>query len=401
MTTSTLATPGATPASQRRTRGWVIGVSAVLLLVVIATYLIGRAGSSTRPYDPDNPGPGGLQAIAQVLQDQGVDVQVTRGVSNADDRAPSNATVLVVGTEYLSPQSGADVVRYAQDASMLVVLDPGPNLREALDVPIDVGFTATSTPISPECDLDLWAPGERISSASGLLTVDAGNEGAAVTTCLPPSPGYNLGGARSGYLVQIAAEGSRPPLRIAAIGDALVNGTITEQANAATGLRLLGSTDTLIWVVPGIGDAGEQPPSGLFDVLPPPVLPSMVLIVLSLVMLSLVAGRRFGRVATEPLPVIIHAIETTASRGRLYQDAKDRSRALASLQLAARRSIAVRLGLPSSATPEEVVAATAVATGGHTDELHHLLTDTTAVNDETLVRTARDLRALEDGISTL
>jgi hypothetical protein len=109
-------------------------------------------------------------------------------------------------------------------------------------------------------------------------------------------------------------------------------------------------------------------------------------------------GRRLGPVVTEPLPAVVRSVETTQSRSRMYQRAADRERALASLQLAARRRLSGRLGLPATARPDEVVQATAQATGRHTGELYRLLVDATAPDDETLVRIAREVRSLEEGM---
>jgi len=378
---------------------WALWVSVVLALMLIVTFIAGRSGASGAPLDPDNPGPDGMQALAQVLSDQGVDVQVVRGVSSLPEESAQGATVMVSTTDFLSQDSGDDLLDYASAATSLVVLSPADNLREVIDVDVDTRSTTTPTAMSPECENTLWQAGDKVTDGDTLLEVDSTLERDEATICLPPSPGYNAGGARSGYLVEVDNTGAAPTT-LAGLGASLTNANITNEANAATGLRLLGSNDRLIWVIPSIRDAGELPPTGLFDVLPAPLLPSIVLLLVALGVWALVRGRRLGPVTTEPLPVIIRAIETTASRGRLYREARDRPRALASLQLATRRRLASRLGLAATASPELVVTAVAGATGRHTDEINRLLVDTNVDDDDTLVQIARDLHSLEEGIPT-
>ncbi len=382
-------------------RRWVSWTSVILVLMIVATVVAGLSGSSERPLDPNNPRGNGMQALAEVLRDEGVEITVVRGLDNLPQESALGSTVLISGTAFLSPDSGEDLLRYTRDADSVVILAPQDNLAEVLGVEATSQPISTPTAMVPECDSPLWEPEDRVTRGDALLDVDSSIAREDATTCLPPSPGYNAGGSRSGYLVEVAPASSQPSTVIVGFASALTNRYITEEANAATGLRLLGSTDELIWVIPGISDAGDQPPQSLLDVLPEAVVPATALGLVALFLLTLVRGRRLGKVTTEPLPVVIHAIETTTSRGRLYQEAKDRQRALASLQLAARRRLASRLGLSKGSTPEELVQAVAHATGRHTQEIHRLLVDPTVNNDATLVQIARDMRSLEDGIVTL
>jgi hypothetical protein len=388
-----------TPGSAGVGRRLVLWAGVVLVLTALVTILVGRAGSSTRPLDPDNPEGEGMQALAAVLDQQGVQVEIVRGVENLPQEPADGATVLVADTALLSADSGEQLWDYARSAASVVVLSPADNLADTLEVNVEVTDLATTTPMSPECDLALWNAGEQVSRADRRLRVDNGVPRRQVTTCLPPSPGFNAGGAREGYLVEISATQDRPRIVVAGLADALTNEHITADANAATGLRLLGASERLVWVIPTIADAGPAPPVGLFDVLPAPVLPGMAVVVAALVAWSLVRGRRLGRVSTEPLPVVIRAVETTTSRGRLYQEAADRRRALASLQLAARGRLATRLGLPAGTSPERLVRRVCVVTGRPASEVRRLLLDSAVDDDDTLVRTAREVRSLEEGLS--
>ena len=56
----------------------------------------------SRRLDPDNPDPDGARAVAQVLDDQGVDVTVVRSADALDDAAAdADTTVLVTSTDLL------------------------------------------------------------------------------------------------------------------------------------------------------------------------------------------------------------------------------------------------------------------------------------------------------------
>ena len=77
---------------------------------------------------------------------------------------------------------------------------------------------------------------------------------------------------------------------------------------------------------------------------------------------SLWRARRLGPLAIEPLPVVVKAIETTRSRGRLYRKAGDRAHAAAVLRAAARVRAAERLRLGRHARPATPWCATSPAT---------------------------------------
>jgi hypothetical protein len=340
-----------------------------------------------------------MQALARVLEQQGVDVTVARGLAQLPgDRATADTTVLVAGTDLVGEDAGRQLRAYAEGAGRLVVLTPGSNTEEVLDLPVAGSTTSQVGAAAPACDASLlrWRDGDEISGANRLAEVTEQRDTAVA--CFPPTPGYNAGGAMAGFVVELAADASRPETVVAGIAGSLTNERVEQHANAAAGLRLLGAHPKLVWYVPSVADAGEVPPQSLIDVLPDAFVPSVVVLGLALGATMVWQGRRLGPVVTEPLPAVIRSVETTQSRSRMYQRAHDRQRALASLQLAARRRLAVRLGLSAHAPPEQLVRSLAEATGRHTDELHRLLVDPTAPDDETLVRIAREVRSLEEGM---
>lgn len=371
----------------------------VLLIAIGAAMLNGMRTANQLPFDPDNPEDNGMQALARVLESQGVDVTVARGLPQlrgADISADS--TLLVAGTALIGEDTGHTVMEYAEDAGRLVVLTPESNTGQVLDLPVQARSTSQVGTAAPGCDATAlsWRDGDELSGANRLVEVTGERDTAL--TCFPPSPGYNAGGAMAGFVIELPAQDTRPETIVAGIAGSLSNAHIDQDANAAAGLRILGAQPHLIWYIPSVADAGELPPQSLIDVLPDAFIPSVVVLLLALGATMIWRGRRLGPVVVEPLPAVIRSVETTQSRGRMYRRADDRERALASLQLATRRRLAVRLGLSAHARGDEVVLAVAHSTGRPTDELHRLLVDPTAPDDETLVRIAREVRSLEEGM---
>lgn len=395
---STTTTEAQTHALPRRRLALWVGI--VLAVALVGALFAGLRGPNAIPLDPDNPEDNGMQAIARVLQDRGVEIEVARSVGDLRGLAVDGSTrVLVVGTSFLSEESARAVREHTADANALLVLTPDQNAGTALDLPVEVAPWSPRGAVAPHCDSPTWRPDDTLSGADALIEVTDGPGSEAVTPCFPPSAGFGAGGARAGHVVEVPAEAGRARTLVLGIAPSLTNGRITEEANAAVGLRLLGGTGRLVWYIPSVADAdGDQAPQSLLDVLPEATVPAVVLLLAALGAVMVWRGRRLGPVVTEPLPAVIRSVETTQSRARMYRRARDRRRALAALQLAARRRLAIRLGLSRHAPTEAVVQAVAQASGRHTQEIHRLLADPAADDDETLVRTARELRALEEGM---
>jgi hypothetical protein len=180
------------------------------------------------------------------------------------------------------------------------------------------------------------------------------------------------------------------------IGDEslITNGAILDADNAAIALHLFGHSDHLIWYLPSAADMTAA--DGAERAITPSWFePALVLGASAVVLLCLWRGRRLGRLVTEPLPVVVRAVETTESRGRMYRKARDRNRALSVLQLATRRRLASYLGLPASATVSDVAAACTRVSARRYQEVLDLLQSPAAHDDASLMELANALQALE------
>lgn len=374
----------------------------VLLLLVAA--LVGgllSTPTSTGLLEPANRGRDGGAALAQVLADQGVQVEIVEGSARLTDGttpAGPGTTVLLPHTAYLGPEGGAALLEALADVDRLVVLVPTSDHTPQLgDIDVDVTWIAPG-PLAADCETGPVREGDVLSTADAMLSA-GGAERGQVQACYPPGAGHNLGGARDGALLTWPATTERPEVVVAATSTAWTNSRITEEANAALALRLLGGSERLVWVLPQPGDAGLDAPAGLWDVLPRHLTAWVWLLAAAVLALALWQGRRLGPVVVEPLPAVVPAGETTRSRGRLYRQARDREHALEAIRAGTRRRVAPLLGLPPATDPDRLVAAVAEATGRPAAEIAGLLVQGGAVaGDDAFVSQARALHVLEEQV---
>ena len=189
----------------------------------------------------------------------------------------------------------------------------------------------------------------------------------------------------------------RPGLVLLGAGQALSNDQVLRADNAAVALRLLGSSDRLVWYVPSLDDLRADDGVSLSTLLPDWLRPALWLVAIATVALLLWRARRLGALAIEPLPVAVKAIETTRSRGRLYRKAGDRAHAAAVLRASARVRAAERLRLGSHPDPDTLVRDVARHTGRPVADVDALLGPRAAppATDHDLITLADQLAELD------
>jgi hypothetical protein len=358
----------------RRHRASVVVLTALVVAVTVVAVANGRAGTGGR-LDPGNPDPAGARAVAEVLEAQGVDVTVVRDADTLDaTEVDAGTTVVVTSTELLGRSTIGRLRGHTADAT-LVVVEPGPGTTRALGVPAPPSRVTLDEPRPADCPDPAY---------DGLeVQVDRALEYPVGGGCFRGTDGALL------------AE-PRPGLVLLGAGDALSNDQVLRADDAALALRLLGGHPRLVWYVPSLDDLVAGDGVSLATLLPRWLRPALWLVLLSAVGLMLWRARRLGPLATEPLPVVVKAIETTRSRGRLYRRAGDRAHAAASLRSAARERAADRLGLGTHPDPETLVPALARHTGRPVDEVGRLLGP-----DAPAPRTDHDLTTLAGQLAEL
>ncbi|MBE7700705.1 DUF4350 domain-containing protein [Oerskovia sp. Sa1BUA8] len=380
-------TAGSRAARRWRSARWPL---AVLLLVAIVAGLaaLSRPAVSSTPLAPDNAGPGGARALAQVLGDQGVTVEYVTATADAVSRARAGTTLLVTSDLNLLPEQVDALL--ATDAD-LVLLEPGYDLLEgATDLSATLGddWSSPDALRTPECtDPDAVAAESIRSSGFGFTTTGPGS-----LVCFPGDDSPPDTGA---YLVH---EGDR---RVVALDDAglLSNARIDEDGNAALALRALGRHETLTWFVPDLLDTTSTgDPAVGAAVLPPWVAVVLVQLLVVALLAALWRGRRLGPLVTEDLPVVVRAAETTRGRGRLYRRSRSRGHAAAGLRAHSADRIASRLGLPRSAAAPALIDAIVRATHRPAEQVAHLLYGPPPADDAALLELARHLDQLESEV---
>ena len=363
---------------------WLARHRAMTLIVVAALVAVLAAawvGRNNRTYaaalDPANPDGRGAQALARVLDDQGVDVDVVRSADALDHATADGSTTIVVTSSGQLGRSTTARLLDHQGAAELVVVGPGPELVRLLGVTSFPITTVPGGPVTAGC-----------AAYDGLAVQVDVAETYRTPGCFRGEGGVMVARPRSGLTLLGA-----PAL--------LTNDQILAGDNAAVALRLLGERRRLVWYVLSIADLGGADGVSARSLLPDWLVPGLWLLLLAAVGVVAWRGRRLGPLAREPLPVEVKAVETTRNLGRLYRRAGDRAHAAEALRAAARARLAERLRLPRRVDPGRLVDDVAVHTGRPPAEIDTLigLTAFPPRDDQELTSLASRLTELDREVS--
>jgi hypothetical protein len=367
--------PTVQPGLVRRHRASLL-IAAALVAAVVVAVLLGTDAQTSTPMDPDNPGSDGTQALARVLDDEGVDVQAVRGADAFEATVvDGDTTVVVVLPEFLGTSTIDRLLDHASQAHTVVVVGAGPGIADALGSPGGGSSIALGDGRRAGCD---------DARFEGLtLEVD-------FTTLYPEGACYD---GKAGSIVSEPSDG----LLLFGADQALTNDQILRADNAAVALRMLGQDERLVWYVPSLDDLVADDGVSLQSLMPRWVQPGLALLAVAMVTVILWRGRRLGALATEPLPVVVRAVETTRSLGRLYRRSGDRGHAAESLRRAARSRLAERLRLGSTTPPDVLAREVARRTGRTEDDVVALLGPAAVVpsSDRDLITLASRLDELD------
>ncbi|MFT4229241.1 MAG: DUF4350 domain-containing protein [Microbacterium sp.] len=385
MTTLVAAAPDAASApSRRRAASAWTAIALVLVLVGAAGAALTSATewSSKGRLDPDSPAPRGTRALAQLLRDDGVTVDVVRTRAAAIGALGPETTLVLASTAALSDDT---VAQLADEAGDVVLVDPaGRDLRLLFDGARAVGF-GPEAPVDPDC-------AQADAARAGAVVVGA----LFATGGLPTTTGCYAVGAGYGL---IAADRSATSRTVALDATALFsNEHLADDGNAALALGLMGRHERVVWFMPTAldGDAGSAVSLG--DLTPPWVTPAIVLLLVAGAVAGVWRGRRFGPLVAENLPVTVRAAETMEGRARLYARSRDARHALDALRAGALDRIAVMLGLGRAASAAQIADAAAARIGARRDVVHDILVGFSPATDAELVAASDRLRDLEAAV---
>jgi hypothetical protein len=384
------------PAGDRRTAGsrrrlprWASALLWALLVLVVGTVLAVLSGGQPhdRALDPENPQTDGARAVARVLDQRGVRVDVVRSQAELLRQDLDGATLVVPDSQQLSGRNGRAALRAAAGATDVVLLSPAPDLLADLALPVRTSPGGAGA-VEADCT---GGGGPALDSGLTLSEVDrevtATPAATGATTCFRDAAGS--------HWVHLPSTGGRPPVTVVGAQHFLTNGAVTVADNAAVALRLLGQSEHLVWYVPTVQDVAADDTTLPAPLAPAWVQPALWLLGSAVLALCLWRGRRLGRLVVEPLPVVVRAVETTESRGRLYRKARDRSRAVAVLRAATTRRLTSYLGLATGTDVSLVAAAAASVSGRRYDDVLRLLGPATVPDDASMLELATTLAALE------
>lgn len=368
----------------RRTKtvlGWGVIVALVLIVVFVAIRVMATPPGEHGALDPEGRDDSGTLALAEILRDQGVEVDVRR--SRVEARAAiDEGTTLVMSNPYTLTDEALETLM--EPADRVVFLSTSTHLLNALQ--IGANAPGTRSAVAAACDVPEFAAvgtirGDRLFAPAAEVEGCFGDaDGAAV-----------LIDDRGGDRVAVV-EGTR----------LFSNADLAENGNAALALALLGQTDRVVWYVPSLGDSDIEGKSidTLGSLTPPWVTPAILLLLLAGVAASIWRGQRFGPLVAETLPVTVRASETMHGRARLTARAADAAHAAEALRDGAQRRLARRLGLAAHAGADEVADAAADRLRIPRGTLQALLAGPLPTDDASLVDLARRLDELEAAVET-
>lgn len=375
-------TPSTTAEPTRRLRsiiGWVIVAALVVGVAWVGLQIAATAPSERRSLDPEGRGDAGALALAEILRDQGVEVDVYRSHVEARDALDESTTLVMTNPYTLSDEGLAELMG---PADRVVFLSVGAHLLDDLD--LGAYSSAPLAEVDAQCTAGEFAevgtiePDRLMTPHSGVEGCFGDEEGAAVLI-------DDSDGRRTSIV-----DGSR----------LFSNAYLAENGNAALALALLGQTDRVVWYVPSLGDSDLEAtsPDTLGTLTPPWVTPAIILLMLSGAAAALWRGRRFGPLVAETLPVTVRASETMHGRARLTAKAADAPHAALAIRDGAQRRLARRLGLTARATSDEVADAASDRLRIPRGTLQALLAGPLPTDDAALVELARRLADLEEAV---
>jgi hypothetical protein len=371
---------------RRRWRGSryvLLSVLGLLTLVVILAAL--RPTVQPGYLDPESPGQSGARALARILGERGVGVNVSHDASDAASRMRSttDATMVVVRTERLTPED-LDALRRAPGD--LLLIEPRQRTLDQLAPGVRLATHSPDGLATPGCDLNAAA----MAGEVGFQRSDIYEAPGSAVKC------YAADGLAR--LVRVPVNGRT--VTVLGSGHPLTNEHLAEDGNAALGMNLAGERSSVVWLIPDLPQQGGGGEKTFSELLPTGVKLAVLQLLIAAVLTALWRSRRLGPVVAEPLPVVVRSAETVEGRARLYRSRHARDRAADALRAGARERLVPLLGLPRStaqdpAFAQEVVAALTGRTRWEATVVGNALYGPTPADDAELVRLTDFLDDLE------
>lgn len=381
-----LETDVVTPTIRAASRAWlywVVAGVALLILALMSLVITGSGQSTGASLSPQDAGPTGSKALAEVLKHRGVAVTAASSMRQVRDagRDPADTTIFVIDDYgYLDEPA----VRELTDlGSHVIIMTPTFDQLETLAPEVALAGNVEGT-LAADCVLPPVQRAESVNgNGSGFRLIDFG---ADASRCF--SSGDDV------YSLIQVSHGSQ---RVSVVGtrDAFSNEFLQFQGNAAFALGLLGETPNLVWLLPTIDEAAAAEGQSVADLTPMWVSSIMALLALTAIAAGFWRGRRFGPLVVESLPVTVRASETMHGRARLYQKASDYLHTVDALRMGTIDRLGMLCGLPTVASVDDVIRAVARVTGQQVPEIARILRDAAPTSEADLMTLSDELLRLE------
>lgn len=373
-----------------RRRGAVLRwIGASLIAVIAALTLVvlnGAAPNAREPLHPESASPEGAKALVQVLNEHGAPVSLAHGREASLEKLGTfdNSTLVMTAPAIPSDafiESIKELVA-AADRTVFLIAD------EKVLADFTLGEIAAFDADTLVSEAGNAACPESRFSAVGKIRAQV---------FFTPAPGaqgcFADGDGEAALLVSPNSLSATDGATISMIDASEIfdNAHLAQDGNAALAFALLGGADQVVWYVASPEDLAADRIGTLAALTPKWVTPVMLLLLLTAVVAALWRGRRFGPLVEEHLPVTVRASETMIGRARLAARGGESAHAALALREGATRRLARKIGLPRTATPEQVARALP-------DEpaLMLLLAGAPPRTDAELVQFARELGAILD-----
>jgi len=351
-------------------------ITGVVVLGVLVL-MISTAARTSGPFSPDAAEPTGAKALASLLENHGVDVIGTEDLQDAVGSGADRTLLIAPGGSL----SRSDWQRIADAQwSHLVLFRPSSRALEVLAPGVqDAAESLPKGSRAPDCDL-------KAAVQSGTATVSGTSYSA------PDSAKACYGDGINHTLVRLETDGRI--IDVVGSPRTFTNAELADDGNAALALNLIGTHLQLVLYVPQFESSSTGDEGGGKPLIPPDVRYVAWALAFAVFVVALWRGRRLGPVVAEPLPVIVHAAETTEGRARLYRRSRARDRAAAALRESAIGKLHKAHGIPRRADPSAVIATVAARTGRDPAMLYELLYGWPPVDDAALMSLSQQLDLL-------
>ncbi|WP_150460764.1 DUF4350 domain-containing protein [Nesterenkonia ebinurensis] len=375
---------------------WVFLLVGVLIVGLLTQLL---ETSDTETYGTQNTDLDGYAALANVLADHGVEIRRTYSAEVTRDllaeQSDAGVVVMVRGFQpeerfvdelRAEWENGRQVLWLSSETTLLSQL-LGPAVQSGQAIPTGAAGTPQELEAGSECAHPAAEAAESVQSPGRSLQVDTG--------CFPMEDGESFVLAETESGMAFTAP------------EAFTNQRITDAGNAALALGLLGGSpahddvsSSLIWYTPsGADTVGADQWDSPLDHLPGWFWQLFWWLLLCAGVATFAAGRRYGPVVSEPMPVSVPAGESAEGRGRMYQRANAVAETAQVLRSAHLLRLSRLLRLGRGADPQAIAEAAARAAGADLQQVTALLQQPEIQSNDDLVSYAQALAGLEEEVT--